>query len=148
MAIAGRNILALKKLNASLHIVLMRLATKRSPFISPEARASFQEMLQNAQAVRDTIDSSRDLLDGILVAVQAAAANRTSEVARVLTVLSGILLPLTLITGIYGMNFEHMPELRWRYGYYAILGGLALLGSILFLLFRRLGWVGSGRSRG
>jgi magnesium transporter len=82
------------------------------------------------------------------VAVQAAAANRTSEVARVLTVLSGILLPLTLITGIYGMNFEHMPELRWRYGYYAILGGLALLGSILFLLFRRLGWVGSGRSRG
>ena len=112
MAVAGRNILTLKKLNASLHIVLMRLATKRSPFISPEARASFQEMLQNAQAVRDSIDSSRDMLDGILVAVQAAAANRTSEIARVLTILSGILLPLTLITGIYGMNFEHMPELR------------------------------------
>jgi magnesium transporter len=147
MAVAGRNILTLKKLNASLHIVLMRLATKRSPFISPEARASFQEMLLNAQAVRDSIDSSRDMLDGILVAVQAAAANRTSEIARVLTILSGILLPLTLITGIYGMNFEHMPELKWRYGYYATVGGLVLVGGILFLLFRRLGWVGTGRSR-
>jgi len=147
MAVAGRNILTLKKLNASLHIVLMRLATKRSPFISPDARASFQEMLLNAQAVRDSIDSSRDMLDGILVAVQAAAANRTSEIARVLTILSGILLPLTLITGIYGMNFEHMPELGWRYGYYTVLGGLALVGVVLFLVFRRLGWVGTRRHR-
>jgi magnesium transporter len=104
-------------------------------------------MLQNAQAVRDSIDSSRDMLDGILVAVQAAAANRTSEIARVLTILSGILLPLTLITGIYGMNFEHMPELSWRYGYHAVLGGLALVGVILFLVFRRLGWVGARRHR-
>jgi len=146
MAVAGRNILTLKKLAASLHIVLMLLATKRSPFISNEARASFQEMLQNAQAVRAAVDSSRDLLDGILGAVQAAASNRTSEVARVLTVLSGILLPLTLITGIYGMNFENMPELRTRHGYFVTLGVLVIVGVALFLLFRRLGWVGTGRS--
>jgi Mg2+ and Co2+ transporter CorA len=43
------------------------------------------------------------------------AANRTSEIARVLTVLSGVMLPLTLVTGIYGMNFEHMPELKWKW---------------------------------
>ena len=146
MAVAGRNILTLKKLAASLHIVLMLLATKRSPFISNEARASFHEMLQNAQAVRAAIDSSRDLLDGILGAVQAAASNRTSEVARVLTVLSGILLPLTLITGIYGMNFEHMPELKARHGYFITLGALSVIGLTLFVLFRRLGWVGTGRS--
>jgi len=144
--VAGRNILTLKKLAASLHIVLMLLATKRSPFISNEARASFQEMLQNAQAVRAAIDSSRDLLDGILGAVQTAASNRTSEVARVLTVLSGILLPLTLITGIYGMNFEHMPELKARHGYFITLGALSLIGLTLFVVFRRLGWVGTGGS--
>ena len=147
MAVAGRNILTLKKLTASLQIVLMLLATKQSKFISSEARGSFHEMLQNAHAVREAVDSSRDLLDGILVSIQAAAANRTSEVARVLTVLSGILLPLTLITGIYGMNFEHMPELKWRHGYFLSLGSIALVGLGLFLLFRRLGWVGTGRSR-
>jgi magnesium transporter len=147
MAIAGRNVLTLKKLAASLHIVLMRLATKHSPFISVEARASFHEMLHNAQSVRAAVDSSRDLLDGMFSAVQAAAADRTSEVARVLTVLSGILLPLTLITGIYGMNFEHMPELKSPHGYFVTLGVLATTGLGLWLLFRRLGWVGTGRSR-
>jgi magnesium transporter len=148
IAVAGRNILTLKKLAASLHIVLMRLATKQSPFISAEARASFQELQQNAQAVRAAVDSSRDMLDGLLAASQAAASQRTSEVARVLTVLSGILLPLTLVTGIYGMNFENMPELKSRHGYFWTLGALTLLGLALFLLFRRLGWVGTGRSRG
>jgi magnesium transporter len=146
IAVAGRNILSLKKLAASVHIVLMLLATKRSPFISEEARQFFQEMLQNAVSVRAAIDSSRDLLDGILVSVQTAAANRTSEIARVLTVLSGIFLPLTLITGIYGMNFQNMPELRWRYGYFIVLGALVVVGLGLYFLFRRLGWVGRGKS--
>ncbi len=142
IAVSGRNILTLKKLAASLHIVLMLMATKRSRFISDEARASFQEMLQNAAAVRAAIDSSRDLLDGILGSLHAAAANRTSEIARVLTVLSGILLPLNIITGIYGMNFENMPELKWRYGYFITLGEIGLVAVGLYLLFRRLGWVG------
>ena len=146
IAIAGRNILSLKKLAASVHIVLMLLATKRSPFISEEARRFFQEMLQNASSVRAAIDSSRDLLDGILVSVQTAAANRTAEIARVLTVLSGIFLPLTLIAGIYGMNFEHMPELKWRYGYFLVLGVMVVVGLGLYFLFRRLGWVGRGGS--
>jgi magnesium transporter len=145
IGIAGRNILTVKKLVASLHVVLMLLATKRNRFVSDEARASFHEMLQNALAVRAAVDSSRDLLSGVLAGLQANAASRTTEIARVLTVLSGVLLPLTLITGIYGMNFEHMPELRWRQGYYAVLGAMAAFGLGLVLLFRRLGWIGAGR---
>jgi magnesium transporter len=147
ISLAGVNILKLKKLTASAHIVLMLLATKFSQFISPEARVSFNDMLQNAAAVRGAVDSSRDLLDGIVGAVQASAAQRTSEIARVLTVMSGVLLPLTLISGIYGMNFEHMPELKWERGYYMALGGMIVVGLTLFLTFRRLGWVGSGRSK-
>ena len=106
VAIAARNILTLKKLAASLHIVLMLLGTKRSRFVSDDGRNAFLEMLRNALAIREAVDSSRDLLDGILGGIQAAAANRTSEIARVLTVVSSIMLPLTLIAGIYGMNFE------------------------------------------
>jgi magnesium transporter len=147
IATAGSNILTIKKLVASLHIVLMLLATKRSPFVSAEGRAFYQEMLQNALAVRAAVDSSRDMLDGILNSIQASAANRTSEIARVLTVMSGVLLPLTLVTGIYGMNFENMPELKWQYGYFALLATLAALGLTLFLVFRRLGWVGTARRR-
>ncbi len=146
IAVAERNILCFKKLTASLQIVLTLLATKRSPFISEEARLYFHEMLHNAEALRASVDSSRDLLDGILARIHAAAATRTNEIARVLTVTSAILLPLTVITGIYGMNFENMPELRHRFGYFAVVAGMALLAVSLFLVFLRRGWVGTGRS--
>jgi magnesium transporter len=100
-------------------------------------------MLRNALAIREAIDSSRDLLDGILSGVQAAAANRTSEIARVLTVVSSIMLPLTLIAGIYGMNFEHMPELKWEIGYPGVLSVMATIGLGLVGVFWRLGWLGT-----
>jgi magnesium/cobalt transport protein CorA len=140
--LAGRNILTLKKLTASLHIVLMLLVTKRNRFISDGARASFGEMLQTAFATRAAIDSSRDLLDGILGSLQSAATSRTSEIARVLTVVSAIILPLTLITGIYGMNFDFMPELRHPLGYFLVLSLMGLLALYLIVFFRRLGWIG------
>ncbi len=74
------------------------------------------------------------------VAVQlhfAAVAYRTNRVMQALTVLSAIFFPLTFIVGVYGMNFEHMPELRWRYGYFAVLALLALIAGGLALYFRR-----------
>jgi magnesium transporter len=144
VTVAARNILTLKKLAASLHIVLMLLGTKRSRFVSDEGRNSFLEMLRNALAIREAIDSSRDLLDGILGGIQAAAANRTSEIARVLTVVSSIMLPLTLIAGIYGMNFEHMPELKWELGYPGVLGVMSAVALGLIGVFWRLGWLGTG----
>jgi magnesium transporter len=146
IAAAAGNILTLKKLAASLHIVLMLLGTKRSVFVSDESRASYQEMNQNAVAVRAAIDSSRDLLDGVIASIQARAAERTGEIARVLTVVSAIILPLTLISGIYGMNFEHMPELKTESGYYMVLGGMALLAMMLIGMFWKLGWFSHRRS--
>ena len=143
ISVASANILTLKRLASSLHIVLMLIATKRSPFIGDQARVSFGEMLQNVISVRDAIDSSRDLLDGIVGSLQAEAANRTSEIARTLTVLSALILPLTFIAGIYGMNFENMPELRSPYGYFIVLGVMAAVTVVMLLAFRRLGWLGN-----
>jgi magnesium/cobalt transport protein CorA len=147
VAIAAGNILTLKKLAASLHIVLMLLGTKRSRFVSDDGRNAFLEMLRNALAIREAVDSSRDLLDGILGGIQAAAANRTSEIARVLTVVSSIMLPLTLIAGIYGMNFENMPELKWELGYPGALGVMLAVGVGLLGAFWRLGWLGGISTR-
>ncbi|MEW6302639.1 MAG: CorA family divalent cation transporter [Verrucomicrobiota bacterium] len=138
---AAANILTLKKLAASLHIVLMLLGTKRSIFVSDEARISYQEMNQNAVAVRAAIDSSRDLLDGIVASVQAKAAHRTGDIARVLTVVSTIILPLSLIASIYGMNFEYMPELKSPSAYFIVLGGMGLLAAVLIGFFWKLGWI-------
>lgn len=143
--ISSRNVLTLKKLASSLHIILMLLVTKRNRFISEAGRSSFAEMLQTAASTRAAIDSSRDLLDGIVGSMQAAATNRTNEIARVLTILSAIILPLTLITGVYGMNFENMPELRHPLGYFFVLGLMVTLALSLVMLFRRFGWIKSSR---
>ncbi len=67
----------------------------------------------------------------------ASMSHRTNRVVQALTVLSAVFFPLTLITGIYGMNFEHMPELHWRYGYFYALGLLTVVGCGLFWYFRK-----------
>ncbi|HSE41792.1 MAG TPA: magnesium transporter CorA family protein [Acidobacteriota bacterium] len=144
---AGLNILTLKKLTASLHIVLMQLVSKKSPFVSDEARASFSDIIHNTIAIRAAIDSSRDLLDGIVGNVQAKATSRTSEIARILTVISAIILPLTLIAGIYGMNFKNMPELHLPFGYFIILGIMSVIAIVLLIMFWKLGWIGAGKQR-
>jgi len=148
--IAGANILTLKKLASSLHIVLMLLSTKRSVFVSEESRPFYREMMENAVAVRAAIDSSRDLLSGLVGAIQAEAANRTGDIARVLTVVSAVILPLTLIAGIYGMNFQNMPELRTTHGYFVVLGVMVLTAGVLMAAFWKMGWLstgGGGRGR-
>jgi magnesium transporter len=142
IGIASSNILTLKRLTTSLHIVLMVATTKRSKFVSDAARSSYNEMLQNAIAIRASIDSSRDMLDGVVSSIQAAAANRMSDIARVLTVVSAIILPLTLISGIYGMNFENMPELKTERGYFIVLGVMVTIALVLLAVFWKLGWLG------
>jgi magnesium transporter len=83
---------------------------------------------------------ARDQERDIEAAVQlhfAAVAHRTNKVIQALTVLSAIFFPLTFIVGIYGMNFDNMPELHWRYGYYMVLALLATIAGSLVLYFRR-----------
>jgi Mg2+ and Co2+ transporter CorA len=146
IGVVGANILTIKKLASSVHIVLMLLSTKWNPFVSAEARASFGRMEESAAAVRAAVDSSRSLLDSIVNGLQAAEARRTTEIARVLTIMSGILLPLSLIAGIYGMNFRHMPELERPGAYYIVLGVMGFIGVGLYAIFRRLGWTRPGVS--
>ena len=68
-------------------------------------------------------------------------SNRMNEIIKVLTVITTILMPLTVISGIYGMNFERMPELHWRYGYFAVLGVMLVLTLVTALLLKRKKWM-------
>ena len=66
---------------------------------------------------------------------------RMGQVMKLLTIISTIFIPLTFIVGVYGMNFDHMPELHWRYGYYAVMGAMLLISLVMLVLFRRKGWL-------
>lgn len=141
ISISGYNILTLKKLNANLHIILLMLVTKRSYVVTEEARSALHHMLIDTLGIRESIDSSRDLLDSIIASTQANEAHRTGEIVQVLTIVSAIFLPLTLVAGIYGMNFEFMPELHWKYGYLYALGLMGAVALGLLGLLQYFGWL-------
>lgn len=147
ISVAGSNILTLKKMIASQLIILMLLVTKRNRFISDESRTSYNQMLQNTLAIRASIDSSRDVLGGIMESLQVSAANRTSKIAAVLTIVSAVFLPLSLIAGIYGMNTE-MPALKRALSVALVAGIVAILTLIMTLIVRRFWNAGKSLSGG
>jgi len=81
------------------------------------------------------------MISGMLDIYLSSLSNRMNEVMKVLTIFASIFIPLTFIAGVYGMNFEFMPELKWRWGYFAALGFMALLGGYLVFFFKRKKWL-------
>jgi magnesium transporter len=81
------------------------------------------------------------MLSGMLETYLSSVSNRMNEVMKVLTIIATIFIPLTFIVGIYGMNFEHMPELKWRFGYLFIWGVMLTVGIGMGLFFKRKKWL-------
>ncbi len=106
----------------------------------------YQDLKENTESYHFWADQLQEDLNNLLSMHVTMASHRTNEVMRVLTVFSVFFLPLTFIVGVYGMNFEHMPELGKRWGYPAVLALLAGVCVVIFIWFRRRGWLGRGRS--
>lgn len=100
----------------------------------------YTDLLEHIRRVAKFARGQQHEVEGLMQLHFAALSNRTNEIMRVLTVLSAIFLPLTLVAGIYGMNFEFMPELHTRHGYFYTLGGMVLLAAALLGWFRWKKW--------
>jgi len=81
------------------------------------------------------------MLSGMLDVYLSSISNKMNEVMKVLTIFAAIFIPLTFIAGLYGMNFSFMPELTWHWGYFAVLGFMALVGILLLVYFKRKKWL-------
>jgi magnesium transporter len=92
----------------------------------------------------DAIETYRDMIVGLMDLHLSSASHRMNEVMKTLTIVATIFIPLTFLTGVYGMNFEHMPELHWRWAYPTFWASMVGLGAALLLWFRHRGWLGSG----
>tara|TARA_R110000822_G_scaffold3164_16_gene14310 strand:+ start:8921 stop:9988 length:1068 start_codon:yes stop_codon:yes gene_type:complete len=136
-----REMLMLRKAVWPLREVLSRLARDESPLISADTRVFLRDVYDHTIHVMDTIDTLREMLVGMLDLYLSSVSNRMNEVMKVLTIIATLFMPLTFIAGVYGMNFEYMPELQWRWGYPAVMVlMLAISGSLLYA-FRRRGWI-------
>ncbi len=136
-----RDIMQLRRVTGPQRDILNRLSRDSFRVISAKAAIYYRDVYDHLVRIAELSDAYRDLISGALEAYLSMVSNRMNEIMKILTVFTAIMMPLTLITGIYGMNFEHMPELTTRYGYYSILGFMCLIAVGLFSFFRRKRWV-------
>jgi magnesium transporter len=118
------------------------LARGGLPGISDRGARRLGHVYDDFNRLAELLDGARGLLGGILDTYRSTVAERANEVMKVLTVFAAIILPLSLVAGIYGMNFANMPELKTRWGYFLVLGIMALVAIGLWLYFARRGFIG------
>ncbi|HEY2494723.1 MAG TPA: magnesium/cobalt transporter CorA [Paenibacillus sp.] len=134
-------ILWLKKSLVPQKEVINILNKKDLRLIDDQLQKYFSDIYENTVKISETFETYRDLMGNLREAYQSSIDNRANEIMRVLTAITIIFMPLTLITGIFGMNFVHMPELEWKYGYYVVLGFMVALGFGMFYMFRKKDWI-------
>ncbi|MCA9307719.1 MAG: hypothetical protein KDA16_14410, partial [Phycisphaerales bacterium] len=112
--------------------------------LSPAVKPYLRDAHDHAFQTLDAIETYRDMVVGLMDLHLSAASHRMNEVMKTLTIVATIFIPLTFLAGVYGMNFDHMPELHWRWGYPAAWLSMIGIGAGLVWWFRRRGWLGDG----
>jgi magnesium transporter len=115
------------------------------PLIVEQTRLYLRDCHDHTYQLIDTIGTYHEIASGLVDLHLSNQSNKMNEVMQVLTLIATIFIPLTFVAGVYGMNFEHMPELHWRWGYPVVMGAMAVIGVGLALWFRRRGWLGRRR---
>jgi magnesium transporter len=110
--------------------------------ISGAVRIYLRDVHDHCVQVAEMVEVYREIASGIQNLYLTSLANRTNEVMKVLTVMATIFIPLTFLVGVWGMNFDHMPELHWKWAYPAVWLMMLAVAGALFVYFRRRGWIG------
>lgn len=142
-----REALYLRKFIWPLREVLARLEKGAGDFVDEGTIVYLRDLYDHTIQVMDTVETFRDMLSGMVELYLSAVNLKLGEIMKVLTVISTLFIPLSFLASLYGMNFENMPELKTRYGYFVVLGVMAGVACGMVLFFHRRGWVGGGGSR-
>lgn len=132
-------ILWVKKVLGPQREVIFTLNKKELKLIDDQLQTYFRDVYENAIKVSESFDTYRDLMGNLREAYQSSLSTRANEIMRVFTAITTIFMPLTFITGIYGMNFDDIPGLHFKLGAYVLLGIMIMLGYSMFLIFRKKG---------
>ncbi len=112
-----------------------------SDLIDESTAIYFKDVNDHIIHLHDNMESLRSISSSMLDTYLSSVSNRMNDVMRILTIFASIFIPLTFIAGIYGMNFEYMPELQWRWGYPTLLGVMATILAVMLIYFRRKEWL-------
>jgi magnesium transporter len=136
-----RDLIFLRKFVWPLRELVSHLQRSDSNLIKKSTLPFLSDLYDHTIQVIDTIESLRDMASGMIDLYLSTVSNRMNEVMKVLTIIATIFIPLTFVAGIYGMNFENMPELKMKYAYFAVWGVMAFIGILMLVFFKRKKWL-------
>ena len=122
--------------------ILLRLSRGELSLLPPEVLPFYRDVYDHFLRIGDIAEGYRDLVTSALDAYLSVQSNRMNEIMKTLTLMTTVMMPLTFIAGVYGMNFKHMPELDWKLGYPLAIGLMLVVAGGILLWFRRRGWLG------
>ena len=136
-----RELIHMRKSVSPLREMLAAIVRTDSVLIQEKTNIYFRDVYDHVLRIHESIDSHRDMLSSLLDIYISSVNNRMNEVMKVLTVFASIFIPLTFIAGIYGMNFEYMPELKWKWAYPTLWTSFVIIPVVLIIYFRRKKWL-------
>jgi magnesium transporter len=136
-----RNMITLRRSVWPLRELISSLQRTESELIQENTQLYLRDIYDHTIQVIDSIEAFRDILSSMVDVYLSSLSNRMNDVMKVLTIIATIFIPLTFIAGVYGMNFEYMPELKWRWGYPVVMLGMVLIGISMYLSFKKRRWV-------
>jgi magnesium transporter len=136
-----RIIINLRKSIWPLRDTLSRLYKDEEGYFEDATQLYLRDLYDHSLQLIDSVETYREILNGILDIYMSTVNNKMNEVMKVLTIIATIFIPLTFIAGIYGMNFEFMPELKLPWGYFAVLGIMAVVAILMIVFFKKKKWL-------
>jgi magnesium transporter len=136
-----RDMIFLRRSVWPLREVLNGLQREETALVGAATRVYLRDVYDHTIHAIDTLETFRDMISGMIDIYLTSLSNRLNEVMKVLTMIATIFIPLTFIAGLYGMNFRHMPELEWPWGYPAVLTLMASVCVFMLFYFRRKKWL-------
>jgi magnesium transporter len=142
-----RSVLRLRRISSKQLDILYRMSHGQYALIDEHALPFFRDIYDHLVRVTDLAENYRDLITGALDAYLSVISNRMNEIMKVLTIFSAVMLPLTFIAGVYGMNFDNIPELHTSYGYFIVWFIMISVALGMLTFFWRRGWIGSPKMK-
>ncbi|MEM4598874.1 MAG: magnesium/cobalt transporter CorA [Candidatus Diapherotrites archaeon] len=136
-----RELLFLRRASWPMREAIGQMHRGSSKLITHTTEIYLRDIYDHTILIIDTIETYRDIISDLFDIYLSSISNKLNEIMKVLTIIATIFIPLTFITGIYGMNFENMPELKWEYGYFLVLSIMAILGISMAIAFKKRGWI-------
>ena len=133
-------VLESKRNMAGIRDILMRISGRKIPVISEQCRLSLLNLYNHCHMVVTEADAVRDILNSSLDKIDNALMQKMNESMKILTAFAAVFLPITLVASIYGMNFQWIPELQWKYGYFYALLLMVVIGGVLLYVFKKKKW--------